>query len=119
LPVLKVPERTIVTRTSSGRRTIGKIATFAGIGLALTGAGIAWYAKHDYGALFVDPDGLGPGLAHCGAYPRVNGQATCLPAAVAADPDGGRAALAPLGPPAVAPATGAYMSLMHIYRQAL
>jgi hypothetical protein len=42
------------------------------------GAGaIAILAKRDYDAQFVDPDGTGPLLAPCGAFPSINGKPAC------------------------------------------
>ena len=77
LPVLSAPKQTVVTRTTSARRTVGKVVTFSGVGIAIAGGVLAYYAKHDYDKLFVDPDGAGPTLAHCGAYPPIDGKATC------------------------------------------
>lgn len=77
LPALHVPAETVVTRTTSPRRTIGKVATFAGIGVVIAGSAVAYYAHRDYDKLFVDPDGSGPKLAACGAYPPIDGVPTC------------------------------------------
>jgi hypothetical protein len=77
LPELQVPKnKTVVTRSST-RRVIGKIATFAGVGVVLVGSGLAVYAKHDYEKQFDDPDGSGPLIAHCGSFPPIAGKQTC------------------------------------------
>jgi len=77
LPVLELPKRTVVTRSTSSRRTVGKVATLIGGGVVLVGGGLAFYAHRDYRGLFDDPDGAGLGLAHCGAYPNIDGKPTC------------------------------------------
>jgi tetratricopeptide (TPR) repeat protein len=71
LPALRVPTNTEVTRTRSTRRAIGKLTTFAGVGIALAGAGLLYYAHHDYDKLF---EGENP---HCGAFPEIDGASTC------------------------------------------
>jgi tetratricopeptide (TPR) repeat protein len=73
---LQVP-RTVVAAGGGGRRTIGKTASIGGGVIALGALGVAIYAKRDYDAQFDDPDGAGPGRAHCGAFPDIGGKPAC------------------------------------------
>jgi tetratricopeptide (TPR) repeat protein len=79
LPALELPkERTVVKRVGgSPQRALGKIATFGGAGLVVIAGAVTLYARHDYDKQFDDPDGSGPALAHCGAFPDVDGKRTC------------------------------------------
>ena len=68
LAELPVPTSKVVTHAVSKRLVVGKIATLTGAGLAIVGAGLVLYARHDYSSLFP---------AHCGVYPEVAGATAC------------------------------------------
>lgn len=55
--VVTIPK--LATPVSSGRRTVGKVLTFSGVGVVAVGIGVGFYARHKYNSQF---DG---NPAHC------------------------------------------------------